>query len=49
MKVLLIFLKIGNTWTQQQQLEADDAGGTDKRFGTVVAIDGDYAIVGNLR
>lgn len=44
--VAYIFKKSGNTWTQQQELEADDPH-SDKRFGTCVAIDGDYAIVGN--
>jgi FG-GAP repeat len=40
-----IFIKSGNTWTQQAKLIADD-GVADDRFGTSVAISGDYVIVG---
>jgi hypothetical protein len=40
-----IFTKSGNTWTQQAKLIADD-GAADDRFGTSVAISGDYVIVG---
>ncbi len=42
-----IFMRMGTTWVQQQQLLVSDATGYD-RIGCSVAIDGDYAIVGAL-
>lgn len=43
-----IFMRIGTTWVQQQQLLVSDASGADW-VGCSVAIDGDYAIVGALK
>ncbi|WP_179336660.1 LamG-like jellyroll fold domain-containing protein [Winogradskyella ludwigii] len=40
-----IFVRSGNNWTAQTKLTASDAAAGDQ-FGTTVAIDGDYAIVG---
>ncbi len=40
-----IYHRIGETWTQQAKLVADDAETGDK-FGNAVSISGDYAIVG---
>ena len=40
-----VFVRSGTTWTQQQQLTADD-GAADDRFGSSVAIAGDTAVVG---
>jgi hypothetical protein len=39
-----IFVRTGNTWTQQQKIVASDRGASDD-FGWSVAISGDYAIV----
>ncbi len=40
-----VFVRSGNTWTQQAKLTASD-GATSDRFGLSVAISGDYALVG---
>ncbi len=40
-----IFVRNGETWTEQQKLIADDAQQRD-RFGQAVAIDGDTAVIG---
>ncbi|MEP5255318.1 MAG: T9SS type A sorting domain-containing protein [Winogradskyella arenosi] len=40
-----IFIRSGNSWTEQTKLTASDAAGGDE-FGFSVAIAGDYAIVG---
>lgn len=40
-----VFIKSGETWTQQQKLTAPDAGPLDF-FGTAVSLSGDTAIVG---
>jgi hypothetical protein len=40
-----IFVRSGNTWTQQAYLKASNAGEGD-RFGASVSIDGDIAVVG---
>jgi len=40
-----VFVRSGNSWIEQAKLTASDAGLGD-RFGSSVAIDGDYAIVG---
>jgi hypothetical protein len=40
-----IFVRSGNTWTQQQKIVAADRAANDM-FGFSVAISGDYAIVG---
>ena len=40
-----IFVRSGNTWTQQQKIVASDRAAIDI-FGISVAISGDYAIVG---
>ena len=42
-----IFVRNGDTWTQQTKLTASDAAGGD-RFGYSVSISDDYAIVGAL-
>jgi hypothetical protein len=40
-----VFVRSGNTWTQQQELTASDGAAND-RFGYSVSIDGDAALVG---
>lgn len=40
-----VFMRSGNTWIQQQRLTASD-GDTNNYFGTSVAIEGDYALIG---
>ena len=40
-----IFTRTGSTWSQQQQIDAND-GEADERFGLSVAVDGDVAYVG---
>ncbi len=40
-----VFHRSGTTWTQQAKLTASDGGAEDK-FGSAVAISGDYIIVG---
>ncbi|ETR65255.1 MAG: hypothetical protein OMM_14546, partial [Candidatus Magnetoglobus multicellularis str. Araruama] len=40
-----IFVKAGDTWTQQAKLTASD-GASNDYFGSAVSISGDYAIVG---
>jgi len=40
-----IFHRVGDIWTQQAKLRASD-GSSHDIFGTVVAISGDYAVVG---
>jgi|GEM_PF-600954 len=40
-----IFVRSGDTWTQQEKIVASDRG-TDDEFGRSVAISGDHAIVG---
>lgn len=40
-----IFVRSGNGWTEQQQFMANDGAGFD-RFGSSVAIAGDYAVIG---
>jgi hypothetical protein len=41
-----VFVRSGNSWTQQAKLIAND-GATNDYFGTSVAISGDYALVGS--
>ncbi|MCB9600333.1 MAG: hypothetical protein H6722_11585 [Sandaracinus sp.] len=43
-----VFVRSGDTWTQTQRLEADDASDT-AWFGSTIAIRGDTAIVGAYR
>lgn len=43
-----IYVRSGNTWTQQQKLVASDRGAGDQ-FGVSVSISGDYAIVGSWK
>jgi FG-GAP repeat/Cadherin-like domain/Putative Ig domain len=40
-----VFVRSGNTWTQQAILTAADGGGGDQ-FGNAVAVDGDTAVIG---
>jgi len=40
-----IFMRVGEEWTQQQKLTADDAA-ADDLFGVSVSISGDYSVVG---
>lgn len=40
------FVRNGTTWTQQAKLSANDAGGATDRFGSVVSVSGDAALVG---
>jgi hypothetical protein len=40
-----IFTRTGSTWSQQQQIDAND-GQANERFGLSVAVDGDIAYVG---
>ena len=42
-----VFMRQGDTWTQQAKLTAADAN-EDDRFGVAVAISGDYAVVGAI-
>jgi hypothetical protein len=41
-----IFVKNGTGWVKQAQVSGSIAAGPNDQFGTAVAIDGDYAIVG---
>jgi hypothetical protein len=46
MGVAYVFVRDGNTWTQQAKLVADDTS-SQIYFGTTVDIDGDTVVVGN--
>ncbi len=43
-----VFTRSGSTWSQQQKLQASDAG-TGDQLGWYVAVDGDTAVIGSRR